>query len=176
MSYKLLRILPILFAPIATNARFTTLDYQGYAMSVGDQLTGSITFSGSGANANVTAFQFGVSDGTSLGFGPLPSIVLTTVNGSVNGAVGWDYPVIGGSYIFDTSFSIGPQRDYFSNAQYGGPQGQCNPYCGIVESNATPGVWEVVRVPELDATSSVTGLSLLFGVVAVLRGRRKLAS
>jgi hypothetical protein len=131
----------LLSVPMMANAQFTTLDYQGNVMSGGDQLFGSITFSGSGADSNVTAFQFGVTNGTSLGFGPLPTIVLAAANGSVNGAeVSWDYPVIGGSYIFDTSFSIGPQGDYFSNAQYGGPQGQCNPYCGIVESNNTPGV------------------------------------
>jgi hypothetical protein len=84
--------------------------------------------------------------------------------------VDWDKPAIGGSYIFDVSFSIGPQGDTYNNIVAGGPSGECIPYCGVMESNSTPGVWEVVRVPELDPTSAAAGLTLLLGVVAVLRG------
>jgi hypothetical protein len=64
MNYKILRILSLLLAPMAANAQFTTLDYQGNVMSGGDQLSGSIALSGSGASSNVTSFQFNVSDGT----------------------------------------------------------------------------------------------------------------
>jgi hypothetical protein len=173
MRCKFLRLLAmaLLTAPMMANAQFTTLDYQGNVMSAGDQLTGSITLSGSGAASNVTAFQFNVSDGTQLGDGPYPIIELTTANGVVTGAiVDWDKPAIGGSYIFDVSFSIGPQGDTYNNIVAGGPSGECIPYCGVMESNSTPGVWEVVRVPELDPTSAAAGLTLLLGVVAVLRG------
>jgi hypothetical protein len=80
MNYKILRILSLLLAPMAANAQFTTLDYLGNVMSGGDQLSGSITLSGSGASSNVTSFQFNVSDGTQLGDGPYPIIELTITN------------------------------------------------------------------------------------------------
>jgi hypothetical protein len=174
MNFKMLRILSLLFAPMAANAQFTTLDYQGNVMSGGDQLSGFITLSGSGAASNVTSFQFNVTDGTPLGDGPYPSIALTTANGVVTGAiVDWDKPAIGGSYIFDISFSIGPHGDTYNNFAAGGPSGECLPYCGVMESNSTPGVWEVVRAPEIDPASAASGLTLLLGSIAVLRGRRK---
>jgi hypothetical protein len=176
MNYKILRILSLLFAPMAANAQFTTLDYQGNVMSGGDQLSGSITLSGSGAASNVTSFQFNVSDGTQLGDGPYPIIELTTANGVVTGAiVDWDKPAIGGSYIFDVSFNIGPQGDTYNNIVAGGPSGECLPYCGVMESNSTPGVWEVVRAPEIDPESAASGLTLLLGGLAVLRGWRSAA-
>jgi hypothetical protein len=160
------------------NAQFTTLEYLGNVMDGGDRLTGFITFSGSGElSSEVTSFQFNVTDGTPLGDGPYPSIGLTTANGVVTGAVvDWDKPAIGGSYIFDISFSIGPQGDTYNNFAAGGPAGECIPICGVMESNSTPGVWEVVRAPEIDPAPAAGGLTLLLGGIAVLRGRRKLES
>jgi hypothetical protein len=175
MNCKFLGLLAmaLLIAPMLANAQFTTLDYQGNVMSAGDQLTGSITLSGSGAAANVTSFQFNVSDGTQLGGGPYPIIELTTAQGVVTGAiVNWDNPAIGGSYIYDVSFSIGPQGDSYDNIVAGGPTGECIPYCGVMESNSTPGTWQVVRTPEIDPASAASGLTLLLGSIAVLRGRR----
>jgi hypothetical protein len=177
MNYKALGFMSLLTGPMVAHAQFTTLDYQGNVMNGGDQLTGSITFSGSGATSNVTSFQFNVTDGTPLGDGPYPSIALTTANGVVTGAiVDWDKPEIGGSYIFDISFSIGPQGDTYNNFAAGGPAGECIPICGVMESNSTPGVWEVVRAPEIDPACTASGLTLLLGGIAVLRGRRKLES
>jgi hypothetical protein len=49
--------------------------------------------------------------------------------------------------------------------------------CGSSGSNTTPGVWTspAAQAPEMDPASAASGLTLLLGGVAVLRGRRKLA-
>jgi hypothetical protein len=45
----------------------------------------------------------------------------------------------------------------------------------IQESNTTPGVWSVAqKAPEIDPASAASGLTLLLGGLAVMRGRRKL--
>jgi len=48
--------------------------------------------------------------------------------------------------------------------------------CGATGSNTTPGVWTspAAQAPEMDPASAASGLTLLLGGVAVLRGRRKL--
>ena len=48
--------------------------------------------------------------------------------------------------------------------------------CGSTGSNTTPGVWTspATKAPEIDPASAASGLTLLFGGLAVLRGRRKL--
>ncbi len=48
--------------------------------------------------------------------------------------------------------------------------------CGSTGSNTTPGVWTspAARVPEIDPALAASGLTLLLGGIAVLRGRRKL--
>ena len=48
--------------------------------------------------------------------------------------------------------------------------------CGSSGSNTTPGVWTspAAQAPEIDPASATSGLTLLLGGVAVLRGRRKL--
>jgi hypothetical protein len=50
--------------------------------------------------------------------------------------------------------------------------------CGSSGSNTTPGVWtsSAIQAPEIDPASAASGLTLLLGGVAVLRGRRKLES
>jgi hypothetical protein len=45
-----------------------------------------------------------------------------------------------------------------------------------VEGSSTPGVWQAVPAPEIDPASAASGLTLLFGGLAVMRGRRKLES
>jgi len=47
--------------------------------------------------------------------------------------------------------------------------------CGSSGSNTKPGVWtSTAKAPEIDPASAASGLTLLLGGVAVLRGRRKL--
>ena len=48
--------------------------------------------------------------------------------------------------------------------------------CGSTGSNTKPGVWTspAAKAPEIDPASAGSGLTLLLGGVAVLRGRRKL--
>jgi hypothetical protein len=50
--------------------------------------------------------------------------------------------------------------------------------CGSTGSNTTPGVWTspATKAPEIDPASAASGLTLLLGGVAVLRGRRRLES
>jgi hypothetical protein len=48
--------------------------------------------------------------------------------------------------------------------------------CGSSGGNTTPGVWTspATKAPEIDPASAAAGVTLLFGGLAVLRGRRKL--
>ena len=77
--------------------------------------------------------------------------------------------------------TIGPTGDSISYV-YEGSNGPCtqqrsgggpNP-CTVVASSNSAGAWQVTRAPEIDPASAATGLTLLLGGVAVLRGRRKL--
>jgi hypothetical protein len=84
-----------------------------------------------------------------------------TMTSSDIGGVGGDYAAISTSCTAYFSFPNQPQS--FS--------------CGMTGSNKTPGVWTspAAQAPEIDPASAASGLTLLLGGVAVLRGRRKLS-
>jgi hypothetical protein len=73
---------------------------------------------------------------------------------------------------------IGPSGDFVSYT-YAGTNGPCteqgsnepNP-CTFGGSSMSAGVWQVTQAPEIDPASTASGLTLLLGGVAVLRGRR----
>jgi hypothetical protein len=110
-------------------------------------------------------------------------IDLTTSHGAFTGAT-----IDLTSFSYHTSFEhvvIGPTGDSFAflfantngtcenilphDAPYMGPT--INP-CTASASNGEAGVWTVTRTPEIDPASAVSGLTLLLGGAAVLRGRR----
>ena len=56
------------------------------------------------------------------------------------------------------------------------PQGRPQGFgCGSTGSNTTPGVWtsSATQAPEIDPASAASGLTLLLGGLAVLRGPRR---
>ena len=95
--------------------------------------------------------------------------------GFVGGLGGWsetltssDIGGVGGdSATISTSCTA-----YFSPSSLQPPQSFS---CGSSGSNTTPGVWTspAAKAPEIDPASAVSGLTLLLGGVAVLRGRQK---
>jgi hypothetical protein len=116
--------------------------------------------------------------------GTTSCIDLTTSHGAFTGAT-----IDLTSFTYHSNFEhvvIGPTGDSFSFA-FGNVNGGCEsilpannaPYmgptinpCRADASNSKAGVWTVTRTPEIDPASAVSGLTLLLGGVAVLRGRR----
>jgi hypothetical protein len=204
MKYKILGLfgIALVAGSTAANAQEVTLDYTGSVMSgtlysghpygtppvtspiSGDIFfTGSITVDRSGLGANdwaVVSYNISLDGGPPLagpGF-PIPSFSLTTVNGVPTGAtVGWSYQSSGGGNLASTSFEFGGSSgDSYTNTYGSGFQLNCVPFCGVVEGSSTPGVWQAASAPEIDPASAASGLTLLFGGLAVMRGRRKLES
>jgi len=101
-------------------------------------------------------------------------IDLTTKNGRITGAtVAISFS---GGGVMNTA-NIGPAGDSFSYsfADLGDMcMNQASGECFLTAANKTPGTWTVVTssVPEIDPTSAATGLTLLFGFLAVMRSRR----
>lgn len=120
---------------------------------------------------------------------PQGTVDLTTSNGTFTGA---SFNLIDSSYHapFD-QFAIGPGGDSFAY-QFATTGGVCQNYvdispsgggiykgdtinpCTVQVSNNTPGGWLVTRAPEIDPASAASGLTLLLGGLAVLRGRWKI--
>jgi hypothetical protein len=118
---------------------------------------------------------------------PGGDIILTSSNGAITGATVdlRNTPFREPSSLID----IGPTGDSFTYG-YGGGLGGCQdlvlsgpnpvPYagpainpCSVSASNATPGAWLVTtQAPEIDTRSAASGLTLLLGGLAVMRGRR----
>jgi hypothetical protein len=95
---------------------------------------------------------------------------------------GWSIAVIGGIFGGTNSpsfaqFTAGNAGDSFST-------GFSTPSCAappptpcytVTQSNAVSGSWNstIARAPEIDFTSAAAALTLLFGCIAVLRGRAR---
>jgi hypothetical protein len=110
-------------------------------------------------------------------------IALTTFNGAVNGAtINFVNPSV---KTPSSTVSIGPNGDSFSYSdpasisgcglQSTSPGSNLSP-CAVNVSNPTAGVWKVTSAPEIDASSTVSALSLLIGGLCVLRGSRKVVA
>jgi hypothetical protein len=63
----------------------------------------------------------------------------------------------------------------FSTPSCGAPPGVVTPCFRVSESNAAPGKWSsaVSSAPEMDPASAASGLTLLFGVLALMRSTRR---
>jgi hypothetical protein len=98
---------------------------------------------------------------------------------------GWNISVIGGDFGGTNSPTWATVT--ISNAGDSFTTGLSTPSCeappgvpiscfSVSESNSAPGSWDatIARAPEIDPASAASGLTLLLGGVAVLRGRRKL--
>jgi hypothetical protein len=96
---------------------------------------------------------------------------------------GWSIAVVGGIFEGTNSpsfaqITIGNAGDTFSTGfsspECAVPPGVPAPCYTVTESNAAAGSWSstVARAPEIDSTSAASGLTLLLGGIAVLRGRR----
>jgi hypothetical protein len=96
-----------------------------------------------------------------------------SLDGSVPGPGGYELSATSvdrGGVGGDSATMSGTCTAFF---KFGSPQSFG---CGSSGSNTTPGVWTspATRAPEIDPASAVSGLTLLLGGLAVLRGRRKL--
>jgi hypothetical protein len=99
-------------------------------------------------------------------------IDLTTNSGRITGAT---IAISGNGFAAD----IGPAGDSLLY-QFGIIGDECvlrfsGQLCTITTANKTPGTWAVktTSVPEIDPTSAASGLMLLWGILAVLRSKRK---
>ena len=119
----------------------------------------------------------GPDDVTSFRFSTDANGMLTAWNIVVSGGIfaGTNTPSFAAITIGNAgdSFSSG-----FSSPSCSAPPGVPVDCFTITESNAAPGDWKasVTQAPEIDPASAASGLTLLLGSVAVLRGRRKLES
>jgi hypothetical protein len=204
MNYKILglvTIVALLAGPMVANAQVTTLDYQGSIftnVSVSgngsfpdvptlSSVVGDVVLSAPlAANLNdvtlvPTAFSFNAPLLDSYFFtvsccGKTDSFAFTTNN--MGAITGWNvdlsFTFVGTNSPSGNSVVLGTSGD--SYAGFGSTPSGCGPTGGcslfIQESNTTPGVWSVA--PEIDPASAASGLTLLLGDLAVLRGRRKL--
>jgi hypothetical protein len=110
-------------------------------------------------------------------------IDLTTANGAITGASIQIFS--SGYHVSTTTFRIGSEGDWY-NAQASGTNGGCNiPYipgtvytgptinpCTVSSGNTMAGSWTVTQAPELDGSPALSGMMLLLGGVAVLRGNK----
>jgi hypothetical protein len=199
----LVTIVALLAAPMVANAQVTALDYQGSIftnVSVSgngsfpdvptlSSVVGDVVLSAPlGANLNdvtlvPTAFSFNApllnSDlFTVICCGNTDSFAFTTNN--MGAITGWNidlsFTVVGTNSPSGNSVVLGTSGDSyvgFGSTPFGCRQNGCSLL--IQESNTTPGVWSVAqKAPEIDPASAASGLTLLLGGLAVLRGRRKL--
>jgi hypothetical protein len=95
-----------------------------------------------------------------------------SLTGVVGGPGGWTETVTSsdiGGVGGDNANIASSCTAYFSS---GSPQSF---NCGWSGSNTTPGVWTspAAKAPEIDPASAASGLTVLLGGVAVLRGRRR---
>ena len=195
-------IVMFLAAPVVTNAQATTLDYQGSVFTnvsisgngsfpdvptlssvVGDVVLNAPL----GANLNdvtlvPTAFSFDAPLLNSDLFafpccGNTSSFAFTTNN--VRAITGWNidlsFTFVGTNSPSGNSIVLGTSGDSYTG--FGSTPSGCAPTGGcslfIQESNTTPGVWSVAqKAPEIDPASAASGLTLLLGGLAVMRGRR----
>jgi hypothetical protein len=201
MNYKFLGLVVLFLAMSAANAQVTTLDYQGALFTnvttSGNStfpdvptlpfVVGDVVFSAPlAANLNdatlvPTAFNFNAPllnnsfiDGCC---GSVASFVFSTNNaGAITGwNVDLSFTFIGTNSPSGNSVVLGPSGDTYtgfgSTPSGCGPPGGCFQMLG--ESNTTPGRWTVAQqAPEIDPASAASGLTFLFGGLAVLRGRR----
>jgi hypothetical protein len=201
----LVTIVALLAGPMVANAQVTTLDYQGSIftnMSVSgngsfpdvptlSSVVGDVVLSAPlGANLNdvtlvPTAFSFNApllnSDlFTVICCGNTDSFAFTT--NSMGAITGWNvdlsFTFVGTNSPSGNSVVLGTSGDSyvgFGSTPFGCGQNGCSLL--IQESNTTPGVWSVAqKAPEIDPASAASGLTLLLGGLAVIRGRRKLDS
>jgi hypothetical protein len=172
------------------SAAFTTTPFIGsltatLAGSLGGDLSGLIDVTG--VSSSGTPFNWGFNvNAESLGGDPLQfstfagssgGIDLTTQNGVITGAImNIDFSSYHGPSM---SLTVGPYGDSVSFTQ-GGSEGLCtyvasggggNP-CTVVASSTSAGAWLATQAPEIDPASAASGLTLLLGGLAVMRGRR----
>jgi hypothetical protein len=104
------------------------------------------------------------------------TIDLIKSNGAITGATMQLY--FSGYHEPEISLSISPD-DHAYVSYLDATNGLCtllgpdnpNP-CTVSASSKSAGVWQVTQAPEIDPASTASGLTLLLGGVAVLRGRR----
>jgi hypothetical protein len=197
-------IVVFLAAPVATNAQVTTLDYQGSiftSVSVSgngsfpdvptlSSVVGDVVLSAPlGANLSdvtlvPTAFSFNAPLLNSGLFtfpccGNISSFAFTTNN--MGAITGWNidlsFTFVGTNSPSGNSIVLGTSGDSYTG--FGSTPSGCAPSGGcslfIQENTTTAGVWSVAqKAPEIDPASAASGMTLLLGGLAVMRGRRKL--
>jgi hypothetical protein len=114
--------------------------------------------------------------------GVVASFDFSTVNGKITS---WDVELNSGTYasvaVGQYIESITPQGDVFTytthDAACGSP-GEMPGDCFTATSTSTaPGTWtSTAQAPEISPASAASGLTLLLGGLAVIRGRRKVAA
>jgi hypothetical protein len=144
----------ILSAPLGDNLNNVSVTPAFVDISTGIPLfRGDFTFS-TNANGAIDAWSMSL-DGSVPGPGGY-GLTATSVG---RGGVGGDSATL--SATCTAFFTLGAPQSFG---------------CGSSGSNTTPGVWtsSATKVPEIDPASAASGLTLLLGGLATLRGRRKL--
>ena len=184
----------------AATAQTTILDYQGspyitvttagavglaVSYSIGESLSGFITLSSPlGDNLNnavVTPTSGGFNDGAlNLPLSIEQSSIFSFSTDSNGSITGWAFSFNDGApgpgaYQHNVTSSIGGDSVSFSASTHI-PDCEHLPagcFGSTTASSSVPGQWTAVRAPEIDPASAVTGLMLLLGSLAVLRGGRR---
>ena len=189
MTVKSLGLLAFgLAASMAANAQSETLFYTGNnvtditadgPLGVSGNINGYITLAAPladnlvGATVNPTAFSFNGGTPLSSALGAFDFFAFST--NSTGAITDWTFALSGTS---GTNPALNVSEASFSSAgdaislDYTGHDGIEHLPLGTV---TTPGTWRVAAVaaPEIDPTSAVSGLMLLLGSLAVMRGRTK---
>jgi hypothetical protein len=151
----------------------------------------SFTYSSGATQAQVMFFDLSQGSGsTEQVFGPNPSLVSDSANpddpligdpvalGSAAGKTAWEIEF---NYSGPTSSSASLDfggNTYTASAALLSNSNNLNEFVYYDGTLYAPTGWQetpdAVRAPELDATSVISALSLLFGSIAVLRGRRQM--
>lgn len=190
MKVKVLGLLALgLAASMAANAQSETLFYTGNNLTditadgplgVSGNISGYITLdaplAGSLSSVFVTPSSFSFSGGLSSALGSSEFFAFST--NAIGTITDWEFGLSGtnGSNpavtVSEGSLSSSGIGFDVTSLDYIGQDGIEHQPSGSV---STPGTWTVATVaaPEIDPTSAVSGLMLLLGGVAVLRGRTK---
>ncbi len=122
---------------------------------------------------------YGIGYGSTDGGGvPIADIGLEEANGSVVGAaISWSYASQGPGATVET-ISVGSNGGdsflQYGDCDYNAPAGGGR--CGLSLSNLTPGTWTVTstEAPEIDPATAGSAFTLLAGIAALVRSRRRM--
>jgi hypothetical protein len=177
MEFSMKNTIPALIAIAGLSAATTSARAAGNAfLVIDDEGTTPTTMTGA---IDLLSFSFGASQTATIGAGgvnvsdPMTGGAFTTGMVAMNSNSTETFALadpMGEMLQFTTNQPVAPVNQFvgINNIDFGptgGSMSECNVTCITTSFQ--------VKAPEIDLASAVSGLSLLFGGIVVLRGRRK---